>query len=158
MKTVYLDLETTGFSPVDDEILEIAIIDDKGKVLVNSLIRPERSDQWPNAEAIHGITPDMVADAPALREFEISIMRALRGKRAVIYNSGFDARFLPIEEWSKSIECCMTRWARYTGTKQKLEIAAAEVGYSFVGAHRALADCRATRAVWNYLEKNSPNI
>jgi len=159
MKTVYLDLETTGFSTVNDEILEVAIIDDKGRVLVDSLIRPESCDQWSRAEGIHGISPDMVAGAPALHEIKTTIMHALKGKRVVIYNSDFDTRFLPIEQWSGSVECCMRRWARYIGIKQKLEVAAKEVGYRFEGLHRALADCKATLAVWKYLEKmESPNI
>jgi DNA polymerase III epsilon subunit-like protein len=36
MRTVYLDLETTGLDPRTDEILEIGILDDAGTVLVDS--------------------------------------------------------------------------------------------------------------------------
>ena len=49
MKTVYLDTETTGLAPVRDELLEIAIVDDQGKTLVNTLIRPQFRKQWQEA-------------------------------------------------------------------------------------------------------------
>jgi DNA polymerase-3 subunit epsilon len=42
MRTVFLDLETTGLDPRTDEILEIGILDDAGRVLLDSLVRPER--------------------------------------------------------------------------------------------------------------------
>lgn len=40
MSTVYIDTETTGLDSYRDEILEIAIVDDNGKSLVNSLVKP----------------------------------------------------------------------------------------------------------------------
>ena len=65
-ETIYLDLETTGLSPPDDEILEIAVVDDAGAVLLHSLVRPAHTTAWPDAEAIHGLTPADVQDAPVL--------------------------------------------------------------------------------------------
>lgn len=39
--TIYLDTETTGLDAFfGDEIVEIAIIDEKGKVLLNTLVQP----------------------------------------------------------------------------------------------------------------------
>ena len=55
MRTVFLDLETTGLDPRTDEILEIGILDDAGRVLLDSLVRPERHRRWPGAEAIQGV-------------------------------------------------------------------------------------------------------
>ncbi|HDC4411593.1 TPA: 3'-5' exonuclease, partial [Enterobacter kobei] len=38
--TVYLDTEGTGLDPATEAMLEIAIVDDAGAVLVNTLIAP----------------------------------------------------------------------------------------------------------------------
>ena len=77
MRTVFLDLETTGLDPRTDEILEIGILDDAGTVLLDSLVRPERHRRWPGAEAIHGIAPEDVADAPKLEELRPRIIRSI---------------------------------------------------------------------------------
>ena len=43
---VYLDTETTGLSASrGDKIVEISIIDDKGNVLIDTLVNPERNKQ-----------------------------------------------------------------------------------------------------------------
>ncbi|PQQ37227.1 hypothetical protein C6H68_14210 [Photorhabdus luminescens] len=59
---VYLDTETTGFEPSYDELLEIAIVDDQGVTLLNTLLKPLVLTEWQEAQYIHGITPTMVAN------------------------------------------------------------------------------------------------
>ena len=66
--TTYLDTETTGLSPPRDEILEIGILDDKSRTLIDSLARPENHRIWPGAQANHGISPSDVANGPTLDE------------------------------------------------------------------------------------------
>jgi DNA polymerase-3 subunit epsilon len=162
MRTVFLDLETTGLDPHADEILEIGILDDAGTVLVDSLVRPERHRRWPGAEAIHGIGPDDVADAPTLEELRPRIIAAIYDALVVIYNAPFDEGFLRYElDAAAEVRCAMREFAavygewsyRHGGWRwQKLHVAAAHVGFAWDGAsHRAINDCRATRAVWRYL-------
>ncbi|MCW3664158.1 3'-5' exonuclease, partial [Burkholderia cenocepacia] len=58
---ILLDTETTGLDE-SAEIVEIAVIDDAGNVLLNTLVKPKHP--IPNsATAIHGITNAMVATA-----------------------------------------------------------------------------------------------
>lgn len=67
--TVFIDTETTGLSPGYDEVLQIGIVDDAGRVLLDTLICPTRLTDWPDPQEIHGITPVDVVDAPTLDLF-----------------------------------------------------------------------------------------
>jgi DNA polymerase III epsilon subunit-like protein len=64
-RALYLDLETTGLDQQQDEILEIGLLDDDGRVVLHSLVRPERHGL--GAQAIHGIRPEDVEVAPPWR-------------------------------------------------------------------------------------------
>jgi DNA polymerase III epsilon subunit-like protein len=50
VRTVFLDLETTGLDPRTDEIVEIGILDEDGRVLLDTLVRPVRHRSWPDAQ------------------------------------------------------------------------------------------------------------
>ena len=161
-RVVFLDTETTGIRG-RQEVLEIAIIDAEGKILVNSLVRPSYRKRWPDAQAIHGISPARVVDAPTLDNLMPSIINAVEGKNVVIYNAKFDLKFLPeVKENAGAVYCCMLRYAKFKGDWNeyyndyrwhKLTVAARHIGYRFDGdPHRALADCQATRAVWQHME------
>lgn len=92
-----LDLETTGLDPHDnDEVLQVSICDGNGKMLLNSYVHPVHRRRWTNAEAIHGITPEMVKDAPALLDLNDEIHRLLSECTLLIgYNiRNFDLEFL----------------------------------------------------------------
>lgn len=82
--TVILDTETTDLS---GRICEIAVIDLAGNVLLDTLVNP----QTPNlATHIHGITDDMVRDAPTFSMIEPELRRIVHGKRVLAYNVQFD--------------------------------------------------------------------
>jgi DNA polymerase-3 subunit epsilon len=66
-KVLFFDLELTGFYD-HDEILSVTIVDATGKLIMDTLVRPVKKKKWKNTEKIHGITPDMVTDAPTLEE------------------------------------------------------------------------------------------
>ena len=92
MDLIYLDSETTGLSP-SDRMVELAIIDDDSHVLLNTLLNPERPIS-PEAHAIHGISDDVVMDAPTLRQIEPEIIQIVQKKHIVIYNAKFDLQYL----------------------------------------------------------------
>lgn len=159
---VYLDLETTGLHAPLEEIVEIAIIDDNGSVLLNTHVRPVRQTEWPDAERIHGISPRDVAWAPTLAQLSTRIQGLLYGREVVIYNAAFDTAFLERElRDAVHIHCCMLAYAEHAGEWSdsyggyrwhKLVDAADDVRFRWPGkAHSALGDALATRAVWRYL-------
>jgi len=119
MRTVFLDTETTGlrgcYAGGSDEIVELAILDDRGKPLVNQVVRPPRRKLWPQAQRIHGISPAMVANAPKLDELLPQVARAIHGCVVVIQNPAIDRQFFPSEvlDASREAEQIRCRPARH---------------------------------------------
>lgn len=68
-KILCFDVETTGLSREEDEILQLSIVDGTGKTVFNEYIKPTRHESWDGAEAIHGISPSDVADKPTIEEY-----------------------------------------------------------------------------------------
>ena len=161
---VYLDTETTGISASSNTIVEIAIVDDEGAVLLNSLINPLRPIPR-DATKIHGITDSMVVEAPTLKDLWPEIKDIVSGTHTVIYNADFDTKFFPQNlNCAGKISCAMLKFAKVYGEKdpygrgfkwQKLDLAARHVKYRWEGnAHRALSDTLACRAVWKWMLKH----
>ena len=63
-RIICIDIETTGLDRIEDEILQVAIINGRGKTLYNSYIRPNTKRTWQQAEAINKINWQAVKDAP----------------------------------------------------------------------------------------------
>jgi DNA polymerase III subunit epsilon len=151
---VFLDTETTGLSGDTDKIIELAIVDYNGEVLFDKLINPARPI---NNSHIHNITDRMVAEYLTLDECWDEIRSILKDKHIVIYNKSFDTKFFPDKlKCAKNVSCAMTRFRNFhQGRKYNLRYAAQHIGYQWEGeAHRALADTKATRAVWLWLEQS----
>ena len=147
---VFLDTETTGLNPRIDEVVEIAIVDEAGTVLLNTLVRPARHTLWPEAQAVHGISPEDVANAPSWMALLPRVASLCAGKTVIIYNAQFDTGFFP-DRFFASTACAMRRYsdANPIGSWVALEEAAKASGYTPSGlAHRALEDSLACRHVW----------
>lgn len=156
---LFLDTETTGFSPArGDAVVEVAIVDGDGSAVLNTLVDPGRTIPW-QATNVHGITNDMVRGQPTLSQLMPRIRQIISKEIVVIYNSSFDAPFFPGQlTEAVSVECAMRRFTLETGGGRwkKLDVAARTVGHRWTGnAHRALADALACRSVWEWLEKSS---
>lgn len=85
---VILDTETTGLHDTA-RIIDIAVITATGETLLNTLVNP--GEPIPaEATGIHGITDAMVAGAPTFAETAAELFEAIRGKRVLVYNLGYD--------------------------------------------------------------------
>ncbi len=97
----FFDLETTGISLSTDRIVEIAIVKimpDGTKQIKRKLINPEMPIPA-GASAIHGITDDMVKDAPTFRQVANEIKQFLDNADLAGFNSNrFDVPIL-VEEF-----------------------------------------------------------
>lgn len=146
--TVILDTETTG---LNGSIVDIAIITAEGRILLDSLVNPERSIP-DDASAIHGITDEMVKDAPKFGDIYPEILRVLTRARVVIYNANFDTGRLwydcqrcdlpQLEKLFKSVECAMLEYAAWYGEYSRFH--GSFRWQRLNGGHRALGDCLAT--------------
>ncbi len=165
---VIFDTETTGFE-ADDEIIQIGIIDQAGATVLERLIKPTK----PVLNSMyHGITDDMLKDAPGFPVIYEEIKRALGGKTVVAYNLDYDRRMLFQDCHRHSLDplaftgrCAMEQYAVFNGEWndyhgnyrwQKLREALAAFGlkhedfgtaHAMGQEHDACTDARATLAV-----------
>ena len=116
---LFLDLETTGL--YDAEIVQIGIIDQDGKVLIDTLIKPTIPIPE-SAQNIHGISDEMVAGAPGFVDVYPRLAEVLTGQRVIIYNVEFDRGVLNhvCDIWALPhidfrTNCAMHLYAKYVG-------------------------------------------
>ena len=95
LKLVF-DLETTGLNPAEDEILEAAIVTTDGDILFESRFKPACVNEWPKAQNVNGISPEMVADAPGIIDKIGEMAALLQNAETIIGYNGkhFDIPFL----------------------------------------------------------------
>jgi len=89
MPVVFMDLETTGLSLTQDRIVEIAMLKvnpDGSQVKKRKLINPEKPIP-PEVTAIHGISDEMVKDAPIFKVAANEIKQFMDGCDLAGYNS-----------------------------------------------------------------------
>jgi DNA polymerase-3 subunit epsilon len=156
-----LDTETTGLG--EAEIVEIAIINHQGDVLLNSLVRP--TIEIPEgAIAIHGITLEMVEAAPTFPEIYPQIKEIIEDKKIAIYNSEADIGFLnyccklhTLKKLKLEDTICLMHWyARWYG-----EYSGYWRDYKFQplnGGHRALEDCLAALDALKEMASDDPEM
>lgn len=154
---ICFDVETTGLDFEDDEILQISIVDGNGNELLNSYVKPIKHKAWPRAQAVNGISYEIVKKAPTFKQLHKKIQQIIdKADLLVGYNINFDINFLEYSGINFKDDVprfdVMLRFARiygeyneyYDGYKwQKLTTCAAYFGYDFV-AHDSLEDTKAT--------------
>lgn len=86
---VFLDVETTGLGDTD-QVVEIAIIDARGVVLLDTLVRPTVPVSEA-AAAIHGISADQLASAPTWDAVISQVRSLLDGSLVICHGAHFDA-------------------------------------------------------------------
>jgi DNA polymerase-3 subunit epsilon len=169
-----LDTETTGLER--GEIVQIAIINSAGEILLNTLVKPVEPIPS-DATRIHGITDEMVKDAPSWIDLAPKIKTILEGQLLVVYNAVYDRKMmhqtaerhnLPKVEWKEITTwlCAMEAFAEFYGDYnhyrgsyrwQKLVVAARHCGAWRLDAHDALTDCLMTLDVTKHMLTEAEN-
>ncbi len=168
---VYLDTETTGLHPTA-EVIELGVIDDQENVLFESLIKA-RGKIDPAAIRLHGITPEMLAEAPTWDQVWPQIEAVLLDKMIGVYNVEFDLKLMKQTHgryWLRwalpegNFFDIMKLYARFYGDwdpyrrsfrYQSLELAGRQCGIHLPNAHRAVDDCLLTRALLHHMAEST---
>lgn len=90
LEPLFLDTETTGLDE-DAEIIEIAVLDQHGAVLLETLVKPVGAVAA-EATAVHGLSDLDLVEAPAWQLVAARLADMLRGRVLVAHNTNFDAR------------------------------------------------------------------
>ena len=160
---VIIDTETTGFD-AHDEIIQFGVINQDGETVLETLIKPDQSIQ---NHQYHGITDEMVKDAPSFPDVFEKVKAALKDKKVLAYNWAYDSKMLNqvcrkygVPEWGSEGECVMEMYAQFNGEwndyhgnyrwkKLREALAAFGLKHEDFGEkeHDACTDARATLAV-----------
>ena len=159
-RPVYLDTETTGLGSAD-EVVELAIIDHDGGVLVNERLRPLKPIP-PQATRVHGIADSDVLRCPQWPQLARHVAEVVRERCTVIYNAGYDLRLMGQSARAHGCApplatacCAMKLYAAHAGEWDdlrgayrwhKLAAAAQQLGLAVPeDLHSARADAELTR-------------
>lgn len=160
-KFACFDTETTGlYANNGGKICEIAFsISCGGKVIeeFSTLLNPG-VPMLPEVIAIHGITNEMVQDAPSFADILPRLLGMLDGCVLVAHNADFDMSFLQAE-----FEACgvhlppypvidTLKLARKSGKfeRNRLGFIAQQLGINNAGWHRAMADTKMAEQIFYY--------
>ena len=94
------DLETTGFSPTENSIIEIGAVRIEGRKITgrfSTFVNPKEPIPY-RIEKLTGINDAMVADAPFINDALSQFRDFYEGSVLVAHNAGFDMSFLSAKE------------------------------------------------------------
>ncbi len=165
-----VDLETTG-STADDRITEIGAVKVRGGEVIGefqTLINP-RTHIPPLIAVLTGITDQVVADAPRLREVFGSFLQFSQGAVLVAHNANFDTGFLRRacaalgQPWPSPTVLDTVALARCALMRDevpncRLSTLARHFGSPTTPNHRALTDAQATVDVLHGLIERVGNL
>jgi DNA polymerase-3 subunit epsilon len=166
-----LDTETTGLNAGMklDQPVSVAVLSAGGDVIFRSHVRPTVEID-PEAVATHGLSADLLADAPSFADIADALRTVIDGQMVVAWNAAYDLRIIqnayqsigqaaPWANW----HCAMLRYGAAFGARK----ASGEFKWWWLGAayevqrgadkllteaHDAVADCTMTAALWGLME------
>ncbi len=158
-KFVVIDLETTGFSPASDAIIELGgvkVDTDTGEITTfGELVNPWRDIPY-RIQQQTGISEDMVYGCRDIEEVFPDFMVFVGDLPIVAHNAQFDMRFLKHAAASQGYElenevvCTLVlareKWPHFPN--HKLQTLVQQLGIKVARAHRSLDDCFAALAVY----------
>ena len=161
-KLVAYDTETTGTFPEGrDELLQITILNEDGKTLLDTYVKPYKLKSWDEAMAVNHITPEMVENAPYPHEIapivrdifmsadEILGYNVLFDNRVVTHCLGLDINGKTEVDPLKGFRSVKTPTGHHKlGDAVEYYCPEAITEYS-EGAHDAATDIKATLAVYH---------
>ncbi|MBO5292661.1 MAG: PolC-type DNA polymerase III [Lachnospiraceae bacterium] len=155
---VVFDIETTGFSPVKNRIIEIGAVKvEHGEITArySTFVNPDVPIPF-EIEKLTGINDEMVVDAPMIEQILPEFLKFCEGAVLVAHNANFDMSFILENAARQSIPLDVT----YVDTvgiarvllpgqaKHTLDAVAKAMGVSLENHHRAVDDAAATAEIF----------
>ena len=155
---VVFDLETTGFSPDVNKIIEIGAVKVEGGEIVDrfsTFVNPQVPIPF-RIEQLTSIRDDMVIDAPVIDEILPKFMEFCDGCIMVAHNADFDMSFIKKNCENLGMECdptiidtvSLARVLLPQLNRFKLDTVAKAVGVSLDHHHRAVDDAACTADIF----------
>ncbi|MDK2809166.1 MAG: polymerase subunit alpha, Gram-positive type, partial [Clostridiales bacterium] len=155
---VVFDIETTGFGPVNDRIIEIGAVKVVNGVICDtfsSFINPDIPIPF-KIEQLTGITDEMVLDSPKIEAVLPSFLEFCKNSVLVAHNASFDVGFITKKAEQLGIATDFTvvdtvglaRVLLPNLNKFKLNVVAKELSISLENHHRAVDDATATAEIF----------
>ncbi len=155
---VVFDIETTGFSPIKNRIIEIGavkVINGEIRDRFSTFVNPKVPIPF-EIEKLTGINDEMVMDAPAIEEVLPRFLEFCEGTVLVAHNASFDISFIRENAERQSLPFDYT----YVDTvgiarvllphqaKHTLDAVCKSLGISLENHHRAVDDAEATSEIF----------
>ena len=155
---VVFDLETTGLSPVDCEIIEIGAVKVKNKEVVDeflTFVKPVCGHIPEKVTELTGIDDSMVADAPMLDDIFEDFMAWIGDLPLVAHNADFDTAFVKMAASRRGRELhnakvdtlYMARTMLKNLKRHKLNLVCDALGVKLENHHRAVDDAKACAGI-----------
>lgn len=155
---VVFDIETTGFSPIKNRIIEIGAVKIKnGEVIerFSTFVNPQVPIPF-EIEKLTGITDNMVINEPLIEEVLPKFIDFCTGAVMVAHNAGFDMSFIRVNCDKQKLLCdytvidtvSMARFLLPSLSKYKLDVVAKSLGISLDNHHRAVDDAGCTAEIF----------
>jgi DNA polymerase-3 subunit epsilon len=149
-RALIMDTETIGAGPTI-EIIEIAMADETGRIIYESLVQPV-FNALPPLSKHQRFDRATLSSAPYWTDIWPDIANLIEGKLLVAYNAAFDRRALAAtrfryqhESPERGWRCAMQLVKKVIGTKKSLTLEQACACYGLPGGnHRAARDVLAT--------------
>lgn len=159
---VVLDIETTGLSCYADEICEIAAIKVKNfvpKEKFCTLVKPT-IEIPPEVTRVHGITNELVKNAPAIHEVIPKFYEFIKDSTLVVHNADFDLSFIniqlkklgyPLIDVSQTVDTLQLSRQYFPVGSHSLSALSEDFIFEHKPKHRAMDDVMATLELFYYL-------
>jgi DNA polymerase-3 subunit epsilon len=155
----YLDLETTGATPLKDRITEIALVRFDNGVEVarwQTLVNPEQPIP-PFIQQLTGISDEMVEDAPTFAQVSAKLLSFIEGSVLAAHNVRFDhgfikAEFKRLDYTLRQKVLCTVKLSRLLYPQHRshgLDAIMARHNITSVARHRAMGD---VESILSFLE------
>ncbi len=155
---VVFDLETTGFSPEQNRIIEIGAVKvQNGKITdrFSTFVNPEVPIPL-RIEELTGINDNMVLEAPVIEKVLPEFLQFCEGCMMVAHNASFDMSFIEANCQRLGLECektvvdtvAMARVLLPALNRFKLDTVAKAVGVHLGSHHRAVDDAECTAGIF----------